>query len=389
MKAPETKLLDLLAKASQFCHPDLSPPLPRSSPPARRRIEANHAYFKAQLQRPTVDLGAICRGLAKLVVVDIRLDRSQDNPQLRADGSRAGRAGISVREVPSRIPTNSHNTTCATFSKNYRSFPTDDEFREALKSADLYRFKRRSYFLRHLENHQRKGHVAIEDYTIEHILPQNENLSAEWRQALGDDWADVQARYLHTLGNLTLTGYNSEYSDHPFAVKRDMEGGFKDSPLRLNKGLGQLAEWNAAAIQSRAERLAEVASTIWARPILSDEVRAQFEEPWQETGFSIEDHPNLLPPAGENSRSAARRTQARLGCHRPGALVERQRRGRTRRGVGLPLRHGFGATGLRIPARRRLTRAAGLSMPESAWPSRRLAPTVRPAPPGSQTASGR
>ena len=95
-----------------------------------------------------------------------------------------------------------------------------------------------------LENYGRKEHVTIEDYTIEHIMPQNENLSKEWQAALGDDWQAVQLKYLHTLGNLTLTGYNSEYSDRPFTKKRDMEGGFKDSPLRLNKGLRQLETWN-------------------------------------------------------------------------------------------------------------------------------------------------
>ncbi len=99
--------------------------------------------------------------------------------------------------------------------------------------------------------------MTIEDYTIEHILPQNEDLSPEWRKALGEDWAEVQQRYLHTLGNLTLTGYNSEYSDHPFATKRDMEGGFKDSPLRLNKGLGQLEAWTPA--RSRTARI------VWPR----------------------------------------------------------------------------------------------------------------------------
>ena len=61
--------------------------------------------------------------------------------------------------------------------KSYRAFPTDAEFRDALETTDLYNFRRRSYFLRLLENHGRKEHVTIEDYTIEHILPQNENLS--------------------------------------------------------------------------------------------------------------------------------------------------------------------------------------------------------------------
>ena len=150
----------------------------------------------------------------------------------------------------------------------YRAFPTDAEFADALKTTDLYHFKRRSYFLRRLENHHRKEHVTIEDYTIEHILPQNENLSQAWRDALGENWADIQAQYLQTLGNLTLTGYDSEYSDHPFPVKRDMEGGFKDSPLRLNQGLGQLDTWNAGTIRSRADRLATTSLEIGQQPHL-------------------------------------------------------------------------------------------------------------------------
>ena len=71
-------------------------------------------------------------------------------------------------------------------------------------------------------------------------MPQNENLSQAWRSALGDKWQTVQETWLHTLGNLTLTGYNAEYSDRPFLEKRNMQGGFKESPLRLNEGWGRL-----------------------------------------------------------------------------------------------------------------------------------------------------
>lgn len=214
------------------------------------------------------------------------------------------------RRAVCRIPTNSLNKTFAGFSaavrylesvkahflslKSYRKFPTDAEFISGLTSSDLYNFRRRSYFFRMLENYGRKEHVTIEDYTIEHIMPQNENLSDEWRTALGDDWQDVQQKYLHTLGNLTLTGYNSEYSDHAFAKKRDMEGGFKDSPLRLNKGLGQLEVWNVSEIQERAARLAEDALKIWSLPELPAETITEFEGKRAESDFSIEDHPYLL-----------------------------------------------------------------------------------------------
>lgn len=218
------------------------------------------------------------------------------------------------RRAVCRIPTNSLNKTFASFSsavrkdryldsvrhhflsfKSYRRFPTDTEFTADLKTNDLYNFHRRSYFLRMLENHGRKERVTIEDYTIEHIMPQNDNLSAEWRSALGDDWQEVQAKYLHTLGNLTLTGYNSEYSDHPFIKKRDMEGGFRDSPLRLNKGLGQLETWSAGEIEDRAERLADDALKIWSRPQLPAETMGEFEGERGGSDFTIEDHPHLLP----------------------------------------------------------------------------------------------
>jgi len=219
------------------------------------------------------------------------------------------------RRAVCRIPTNSLNTTFATFSravrkdryldsvkahllalKSYRRMPSDEEFAADLKTLDLYGFQRRSYFLRQMENYGRKEHVAVESYTIEHILPQNENLSGEWRAALGEDWQTVQATYLHTLGNLTLTGYNSEYSDHPFVKKRDMEGGFRDSPLRLNKGLGQFEQWTAKEIEERADRLAAEAVHIWRRPELSQAIVDEFASPTPPViTFTIDDHPNLLP----------------------------------------------------------------------------------------------
>ena len=100
-----------------------------------------------------------------------------------------------------------------------------------------------------MENHGRKERVPVDEYTIEHILPQNDNLSAAWKADLGPEWERVQQTWLHTLGNLTLTGYNSEYSDRPFAEKREMVGGFKESPLKLNAGLGQVKQWDEDAIK--------------------------------------------------------------------------------------------------------------------------------------------
>jgi Protein of unknown function (DUF1524) len=212
------------------------------------------------------------------------------------------------------IPTNSLNKTFSTFTKSlkkqdylesiqahllglpsYRRFPSDDEFRRDLQSRDLYNFPRRSYWLRRLENHDRKERVQVDEYTIEHILPQNENLSTAWKLSLGQEWERVRETWLHTLGNLTLTGYNSEYSDRPFAEKRDMSGGFKESPLKLNAGLGQLDQWNEDTIKARAERLASMAAEVWAPPSLPIDVLAKYQAKESvPAGFSIDDHPHLL-----------------------------------------------------------------------------------------------
>jgi uncharacterized protein with ParB-like and HNH nuclease domain/predicted transport protein len=211
------------------------------------------------------------------------------------------------------IPTNSLNKTFATFTKSlkkdrylesiqahmlsmpsYRGFPTDEEFRRQLETRDLYKFPRKAYWLRRLENHGRKERVAVDEYTIEHIMPQNEKLSAAWRNALGIDWKRVQETWLHTLGNLTLTRYNSEYSDRSFPDKRDMEGGFKESPLKLNQGLGSLDNWDEEEIKKRAAKLSKTATKVWSFPDLSAEILAAYRVPEESTGYSIADHPYLI-----------------------------------------------------------------------------------------------
>ena len=138
-------------------------------------------------------------------------------------------------------------------------------------------------------------HLKEQDTTIEHILPQTENLSNAWRAALGDNWREKRDTLLHTLGNLTLTGYNAEYSDRPFAEKRDMEGGFRESPLRVNEGLGDADSWDEEAIRNRAARLARKATDVWKGPSLSPEALSAFNAKVEEQVkvYGIEDHVHL------------------------------------------------------------------------------------------------
>lgn len=216
------------------------------------------------------------------------------------------------------IPTNSLNKTFATFGKalkkdrylesvqahfltlpSYRRFPDNVEFKKEFMQRDLYNTRMRSYWLRRLENYGRKERVAVQDYTIEHILPQNENLSIKWREALGPDWKQVQKEFLHTLGNLTLTGYNSEYSDRPFEEKRDMDGGFKHSPLRLNEGLGAQTEWNQHTILARSDRLSDQALNVWAIPVVPESVLSHYRsEPISDSDYTLSDHPHLAEGTG-------------------------------------------------------------------------------------------
>lgn len=172
----------------------------------------------------------------------------------------------------------------------YRGFPNDVEFKHELQNRNLYNFGKSKYWLRRFENYGRKELVSVGDYTIEHIMPQNENLSEEWRKDLGDNWKEIQQDYLHTLGNLTLTGYNSEYSDRPFREKRDLESkGFKFSPLKMNEGLGDLEVWNEDAIKKRASKLAKHALEVWKSPILSADVLDSYRIGFQQVNSELDD----------------------------------------------------------------------------------------------------
>ena len=219
------------------------------------------------------------------------------------------------RRAVCAIPTNSLNRTFAIFGqaiekdryietvkveflnlRSYRRFPRNEEFKHELCNRDLYNFQRRSYWLRRLENHGRKERVHLDEYTIEHIMPQNENLSDEWKEVLGPDWRRIQETLVHTLGNLTLTGYNPEYGDRSFAYKRDTQGGFIESPLRLNKWLKEQDTWNEVTIENRAHQLAKVAVHVWAVPEVDDDLIEVIHPKVEiKTNYTLEDHSYLHP----------------------------------------------------------------------------------------------
>ncbi len=161
---------------------------------------------------------------------------------------------------------------------NNQRFPNNNEFKKLFITIDFYNFKKikkKKYFFERLENFDRKEPVNTQECTIEHIMPQK--LTEEWERDLGENFQEIHNKYLHTIGNLTLTGYNPEYSNKSFQEKRDMEKGFKDSPLRLNQSLRDLESFGEKQIEKRANDLADFALKIWTYPKLDAETLEKYK----------------------------------------------------------------------------------------------------------------
>ncbi len=154
-------------------------------------------------------------------------------------------------------------------------FPNNDEFKKLFITTDFYNFQKKEYFFERLENFDTKEPVNTQGCTTEHIMPQT--LTEEWKRDLGGNFQAIHDKYLHTIGNLTLTGYNQEYSNNSFQEKRDMEKGFKQSPLRLNQSLKDLESFGEEEIEKRANDLADWALKIWTYPNLDAETLEKYK----------------------------------------------------------------------------------------------------------------
>ena len=151
-------------------------------------------------------------------------------------------------------------------------FPNNDEFSESIGTRQIYlmNIKNKAYILERFENYgidEDKDiyrHLDEGTYSIEHIMPQH--LTPQWVSALGDDYEDIHETWLHRLANLTLTAYNSKYSNNSFSDKRDMDKGFRQSGLRMNTWIGQQDKWTLAELEERREILVSRALTIWPMP---------------------------------------------------------------------------------------------------------------------------
>ncbi|GAA7200928.1 GmrSD restriction endonuclease domain-containing protein [Helicobacter pylori] len=160
--------------------------------------------------------------------------------------------------------------------KTTGKFPKDSEFKNLFITIDFYNLKEKKYFLERLENFDTKEPVDTQKCNIEHIMPQT--LTPEWQRDLGENFQAIHEKYLHTIGNLTLTGYNQEYSNNFFQEKRDMENGFKQSSLKLNQSLKDLESFGEKEIEKRANDLADWALKIWAYPKLDAETLEKYKQ---------------------------------------------------------------------------------------------------------------
>ncbi len=154
-------------------------------------------------------------------------------------------------------------------------FPNNDEFKNLFITIDFYSFKKKKYFFERLEKFETNEPVNTEECTIEHIMPQT--LTEEWERDLGENFQAIHDKYLHTIGNLTLTGYNREYSNRSFQEKKDMEKGFKQSPLKLNQSLKRFESFDEKKIEERANDLADWALKIWTYPKLDAETLEKYK----------------------------------------------------------------------------------------------------------------
>ena len=216
-----------------------------------------------------------------------------------------------VRRAICDIPTNSMQKTFATMKNNiqkddylnsikatfyfldsYKQFPNNETFKIALYSRNMYSLRISKYFFVKLENEGNKEPISYSGYTIEHILPQNKDMRDEWKQALGENYAEIQAKYIHSLGNLTLTRYNSEMGDKPFTEKLEV---YKESAMHtLNKFVVQQSTWNEQTILARTELLSKCACEAWKAPVLDEETIERYapqDEPIKQT-YDIE-HYNM------------------------------------------------------------------------------------------------
>lgn len=181
---------------------------------------------------------------------------------LHGDALRGMKEGAEYAEVVKYLLTHKGGTG---------RFPEDEEFLYALDTRDFYRIQSRKFYLYdRLENGRSEERVSVVQgleegtFSVEHIMPQT--LNDEWKKSLGSDWERIHEEWCHKMANLTLTAYNSDYSNRPFHQKRDMKDGFKASAFRVNQWIAQQETWGEEQLSAREKMLEEQFCEQWPFP---------------------------------------------------------------------------------------------------------------------------
>ena len=196
-----------------------------------------------------------------------------------------------VRRSLCSLPTNTAGPACITmlnslndynnYVKNFidsiknlpwaQRMPNDQELYERMHTVDIFNKSFVRTLLDKLEKSQNKDYVHDEGFTIEHIMPQTINNPAknekeDWIKDLGDNWQDIHNKYLNTLGNLTLSGYNPEYQNYRFEIKKEMKNGYNETPIRISYSLRDNEKWGENEIIKRADEMSGLIVKIWEYP---------------------------------------------------------------------------------------------------------------------------
>ena len=143
-----------------------------------------------------------------------------------------------------------------------KGFPGDKRFEEEFLSLNLYERRYAKDVLARIERfHEHKEPPDLSSSQVEHIMPQT--LSTKWRQKLGPKAEEIHERLLHTIGNLTLSGYNPELSNKPF---QDKKTEYKNSNIVITRSVSEYSNWNEDTIVERSKDLIDIAKKIWKAP---------------------------------------------------------------------------------------------------------------------------
>ncbi len=172
--------------------------------------------------------------------------------------------------------------------KSSQKFLIDEDFEKFLSEVEVYKMRNNKFLMSSIEHHNCAFEIDLKDLEIEHIMPQKLSGSSavKWEQMLGDNWQEIHKKYLHTIGNLSLTGKNQEMSNKDFLSKQNVD--YQTSKLKLSKNLGEGEIWNEEKIKERANWLIDIAKKVWPYPTSSYKIKSENQPDF----FSLQEFEN-------------------------------------------------------------------------------------------------